>query len=77
MLCIHNAPNWKIVTDTMEFQWILIHPGNKEEHTNGCYLPNLTASFSTFEGGSSRVAYEIIYPIVRDALLSGEKVTIT
>lgn len=77
MLCIYNAPNWKIVTPTMEFQYILIHPGNTEEHTNGCYLPNATASFDTFAGGASRTAYEKIYPIIRDAILAGEEVTIT
>lgn len=77
MLCIHNAPNWKIVTDSMSFQYILIHPGNTEEHTNGCYLPNTTASFSTFTGGASRSIYEKIYPEIRDVLLKGEKVTLT
>ena len=77
MLCIHNAPDWKIKTPEMEFQYILIHPGNTEEHTNGCYLPNATASFITYQGGVSRNIYEKIYPIIRDVLLAGEKVTIT
>lgn len=77
MLCIHNAPDWKVVCDNMSFQYILIHPGNTEKHTNGCYLPNMSANFSTFTGGSSRVAYEKIYPIIRDAILKGEEVTIT
>ena len=40
------------------------------------YLPNLSASFTNFQGGSSRAAYEIIYPIIRDAILEGEAVTI-
>jgi len=77
MLCIHNAPDWKIVTPKMEFQWILIHPGNTDEHTNGCYLPNTSATFADFTGGGSRTAYEKIYPIIRDAILAGEEVTIT
>ena len=25
MLCIHNAPDWKIVTPDMTFQYVLIH----------------------------------------------------
>jgi hypothetical protein len=77
MLAIYNAPDWKVVADGMEFQYILIHPGNTEKHTNGCYLPNMSANFSSYEGGSSRVAYEKIYPIIRDAILAGEDVTIT
>lgn len=76
MLAIYNSKDWKVVTPDMEFQYILIHPGNSEKHTNGCYLPNLSASFTNFQGGSSRAAYEIIYPIIRDAILEGESVTI-
>jgi len=77
MLCISNAPNWKLNCDNMSFQYILIHPGNTEKHTNGCYLPNISASFANYQGGGSRIAYEKIYPIIRDAILSGEEVTIT
>jgi len=77
MLCVHNSPNWKVVTPNMSFQYILIHPGNTEKHTAGCYLPNTSASFATYSGGASRVAYEKIYPVIRDAILSGEEVTIT
>ena len=76
MLCIHNAEGWKVVAPNMEFTYILIHPGNTEAETNGCYLPNTTASFDTFTGGASRKAYEKIYPILRDACESGEEVTI-
>jgi hypothetical protein len=78
MLCIHNAPDWKVnCPDGKTFQYILIHPGNTEKHTNGCYLPNMGVSFTNFAGSASRVAYEIIYPIIRDAILKGEEVTIT
>jgi hypothetical protein len=76
MLCIHNAAEWKIVTDTMEFQYILIHPGNTERHTNGCYLPNFSANFTNYQGGSSRAAYEKIYPMIRDVLMAENEVTI-
>ena len=77
MLAIYNKPNWVLEGDGMSFQYILIHPGNTEKHTMGCYLPNLSANFANFQGGSSRKAYEIIYPIIRDAILAGEDVTIT
>lgn len=76
MLCVHNAPGWRIITEKMSFQYILIHSGNTEKHTEGCYLPNTTASFSSFSGGASRAAYEEIYPIIAGAIESGEKVTI-
>ena len=76
MLAIYNAKDWKLVANGMTFQYVLLHPGNSEKDTAACYLPNMSASFSTFKGGSSRVAYEIIYPIIRDAILDGEDITI-
>ena len=76
MLAVYNSKDWKIVGGGMTFQYVLIHCGNSEKDTAGCYLPNTSASFGTFSGGSSRAAYEIIYPIIRDAILGGEDVTI-
>ena len=64
MLCIHNAPNWKIVTDTHNFQYILIHTGNNDDHTSGCLLVNDAVSGATFTGSSSRDAYMDLYPKV-------------
>jgi hypothetical protein len=76
MLCIHNAPNWKIIKDGMEFQYILIHTGNTDEHTMGCLLVNDSVSGKTFTGGSSVDAYRDLYPKVAKALENGEEVTI-
>jgi hypothetical protein len=76
MLCIHNAPNWKIVNAGMEFQYILIHTGNTDEHTMGCLLVNDAVSGKTFTGSSSVDAYKAMYPKVADAILRGEEVTI-
>lgn len=76
MLCVHNAPNWKVINNGMEFQYILIHAGNTDEHTAGCYLPNYTTSFKSFTGSSSRQAYEEIYPILRDAILEHGEIEI-
>jgi hypothetical protein len=77
MLCIHNAPNWKIINNNMEFQYILIHTGNTDEHTMGCLLLNDAVSGKTFTGSSSVDAYKRVYPKIAKALESGEKVTIT
>jgi hypothetical protein len=77
MLCIHNAPNWKIINNNMEFQYILIHTGNTDEHTMGCLLLNDAVSGKTFTGSSSVDAYKRVYPKIAKALESGKKVTIT
>ena len=76
MLCVHNAPNWKIIQDGITFQYVLIHIGNSDDDTAGCLLPNMSASFETMRGGSSTAAYKLIYPIIVSALKKGEKVTI-
>jgi hypothetical protein len=77
MLCIHNAPDWKIVTDTHNFQYILIHTGNNDDHTSGCLLVNDAVSGATFTGSSSRDAYMDLYPKVAQHLVDGGSVTIT
>jgi hypothetical protein len=76
MLCITNAPNWKIETDTHDFQYILIHTGNNDDHTMGCLLVNDAVSGASFTGSSSVDAYKDFYPKVAKALEAGESVTI-
>ena len=66
--------------DVPNFEFILVHSGNTDESTAGCYLvgntqQDLDVSKDGFIG-SSRTAYEKMYPKVRDALVAGEKVTI-
>lgn len=77
MLAIYNAPNWKIETPNMSFQYVLIHTGNTDEHTAGCLLVNDGLDGKNFVGNSSVNAYKRVYPIIRDAILEGEKVTIS
>lgn len=60
------------VMDVPGFTDILLHCGNKHEHTSGCIL--LGDSLSPGFLGSSRDAYEQVYPEVRDELLKGEEV---
>lgn len=76
MLAIYNEDDWKICQDGMEFQYILIHTGNTDDHTMGCLLLNNSVSGVTFTGGSSVDAYKAIYPTIAKAIESGEKVTI-
>ena len=66
--------------DVPNFQYILIHTGNTDEHTAGCLLvgetqQDLEKGKDGFVGGSGD-AYKKLYPKVRDAILAGEKVTI-
>lgn len=62
------------------FRYILIHCGNTEQDTAGCLLPNMGVHLSDegeVSGQGSRVAYELIYPRIADALLRGDAVTIS
>jgi len=69
MLWVRNVPN---------FDYILIHTGNTEDHTAGCIL----VGDSTGKLGNKRAvlastkAYKRIYPVISDALLAGENVDI-
>ena len=76
MLCITNAPDYKLIADGMEFQYVLIHLGNTEKNTDACYLPNTSLDSSKFIGYESKKAYELIYPILANHLDSGGKVNI-
>ena len=66
--------------DVPNFQYILIHTGNTDQHTAGCLLvgetqQDLDKGKDGFIGGSGD-AYKKMYPKVLNALLSGKKVTI-
>lgn len=70
MLHLKNVPN---------FKYILIHCGNAKEDTEGCILVGDEACNNRAVEGKilqSRVAYERLYPKVRDAILKGDLVTI-
>jgi hypothetical protein len=73
MLWVRNVPN---------FEYILIHTGNTDEHTMGCLLvgdtqqQNITKSKSGFIGASND-AYKRIYPPIAEALERGDEVEIS
>ena len=69
------------VQDVPGFEYILIHTGNTDEHTEGCLLVGntQTENIGTKDGfiGASVNAYKRIYPPIAKALEDGEDVEIT
>lgn len=70
---MHKGMLW--VRDVPNFEWILIHTGNTEEHTAGCLLVGNSSDLKGFVG-SSVSAYKRIYPDIANCLEEGEEVTI-
>jgi hypothetical protein len=70
MIQVLNVPN---------FDYILIHCGNDDDDTSGCLLVGNTANNNkTADGmiGSSRLAYQNLYPKIINELLGGKEVSI-
>jgi len=69
------------VIDVPNFEYILIHCGNTDEHTAGCLLVGDSQENNqiTKDGfiGKSTQAYKRIYPKIANAIECGEEVTIT
>ena len=76
---MHKGMLW--VRDVPNFEYILIHTGNTDEHTAGCLLvgDSQQANFGDSDGfvGSSTQAYKRIYPMVAEVLEGGGNVTIS
>ncbi len=68
MLEIKNVPN---------FKYVLIHIGNDDDDTAGCYLVGMAQNMDSkgFLGESTK-AYKKIYPQIANELKKGNKVTI-
>ena len=72
---MHKGMLW--LQDIPNFEYVLIHTGNTDEHTHGCLLVGLIAPETTpYTIGQSSDAYKKIYPPIADAILRDEKVTI-
>jgi hypothetical protein len=69
------------VLDVPNFEYILIHCGNTDEHTAGCLLVGDSQENNQIKKdgfiGRSTQAYTRIYPKIAQALEDGEEVTIT
>lgn len=75
---IHRGMLWLL--DVPGFEWIYIHCGNRDEHTDGCLLVGDSAQQNITEDGfigSSGVAYKRIYPEIAAAIERGDQVTIS
>lgn len=86
-LALHTAGRWHelmkeryafhrgmiLLEDVPGFEWILVHPGNTADNTEGCILPGL--GHDMYERHHrilrSRAAYELIYPPVAAAIEAG------
>ena len=74
----HKGMLW--VRDVPGFEYILIHTGNTDEHTEGCLLvADSSTQNITKDGfiGASVSAYKRIYPSLAQWLLDGNILTIT
>lgn len=73
----HKGMLW--LQDVPNFEWVLIHIGNTDEDTAGCLLVGATANAvpGSLSIANSLMAYQKLYPPIRDALLRGEAVQIT
>lgn len=62
------------VTNVPMFEWILIHPGNKESHTDGCVLVGANAYCGPFgvEVANSIYAYKRLYDKVAGHAATGQ-----
>ena len=68
----HHGMLW--LRDVPGFEYVYIHVGNKRGHTEGCILVGDTLNNNQRGNGfvgSSRDAYELIYPLIAGAILTG------
>lgn len=73
----HRGMLW--LQDVPEFEFIYIHVGNKESHTDGCILPGVVPQVmpdGEFQVARSEVAYVALYKRVIAAMDKEERVVV-
>jgi hypothetical protein len=63
--------------DVEGFEYIYIHPGNDDDDTEGCILPNYKADAENMRGENSFECYKDLYLLVNEAFKDDEEVYIT
>jgi len=63
--------------DVPRFEFIYIHPGNDDDDTEGCILPNYKADAENMRGENSFECYKDLYLLVIAAMKDEEDVYIT
>ena len=74
---MHKGMIW--VQDVPGFEYILWHTGNTDEDTAGCLLLGDSSQQNVSKGGfigASNDAYKRVYPVIADAILSGQSVRV-
>jgi hypothetical protein len=74
---MHKGMLW--LQDVPNFEWVYIHLGNTDEHTEGCILVGNQVNNNKVDEaflGDSKRAYKKLYPKLVDIIESGEQLTI-
>ncbi len=64
-----------LLLNVPEYEGVRIHPGNVAADTHGCILPGMTIVNNT-SIGQSRAAFNVLFPMIKNALDAGEEVYI-
>lgn len=72
---IHKGMLW--LQGVPDFEYVYIHTGNTDDHTEGCILVGSAVDYATGFLGKSSIAYEYVYPLIAHELSVGNQVFIT
>lgn len=70
------GPDTLTVNKVPGFEYVRIHGGNNEHHTEGCPLVGLKINEAGIVGGTSQPALKLLKELVRQAFKRGEGVTL-